>query len=90
MGEVDIGDIAIEIAKAGKAEILSRLALPIALAQRGDARGVLPRGIVGDPRRISTATSRMDPRVTRSSFAWACGGAWKCSPRITPFLAEKE
>jgi hypothetical protein len=37
---------------------------------------------------MSTATSKIAPRSTRTSFACACGGFWKCSPRIVPARAE--
>src|SRR6516162_10945993 len=39
---------------------------------------------------MSTATSKIDPLVTRKSLAWANGGIWKWSPRTTPLLADKE
>ncbi len=52
MRQVDIGDIAFEIAEAGKAEILPRLVAAVALAQRGGACRILPCGMVGDPRWI--------------------------------------
>src|SRR6267154_1981717 len=31
-------------------------------------------------------TSRIAPRVARTSFASACGGYWKCRPRTVPFF----
>ena len=39
---------------------------------------------VGDPRRRSTATSKIAPRVQRTSFASSCGARWKCMPRSVP------
>ena len=40
----------------------------------------------GDPGRMSTSTSRIDPRAQRTSFAMP---GWKCMPRSTP-RAERE
>ena len=39
---------------------------------------------VGDPRRMSTATSSTAPSTTRTSFPCACSPRWKWSPRSTP------
>ena len=39
---------------------------------------------VGEPRRRSTATSRILPRGQRTSFAWP-GSVWKWMPRSVPF-----
>ena len=49
MRQVDIGDIAVEVAEAGKAEVPPRFVAPFVLAQRRGADGVLPRGVAGDP-----------------------------------------
>ena len=39
---------------------------------------------VGDPLRMSTATSHTAPRMTRTSFACECSPACQWSPRRTP------
>ena len=43
-----------------------------------------PRPRVGEPARRSTATSKIAPRVHRTSFASSCGARWKCRPRSVP------
>jgi hypothetical protein len=43
-----------------------------------------------EPQHMSTATSKIEPAVTRNNFAWANGGIWKWRPRIIPFPADNE
>ena len=45
---------------------------------------------VGEPARMSTATSRMRPRTTRTSLSWAKGWLWKCRPRSVPTSCDSE
>ena len=44
------------------------------LAHRRTVEVAQLRARLGEPRRMSTATSKIEPAVTRSSLAWANGG----------------
>ena len=62
----DVGDVADDHEAVGEADRAGRLAV----GPRRRARTASQRPKVGEPRRMSTATSRIAPRAQRTSLAW--------------------
>ena len=89
-GRVEIGDLVDHLGVGLERAVGVREARRAPTAAPSSRRTAWPRHAgrkVGEPRRMSTATSKMAPRTTRTSLPWACGSIWKCRPRRTPLAA---